>query len=372
MHHGVWESIKESMDEAARPGESVRSPAPTSAAGLTAREAHGNKGPVLQVLVNRARLSSAAEAELRVAVRSFATVADNILQRGTADEAGPATGPLSDCAEERNGCSTAKLTSWLEHFGSFQIDCTPAVSQQCDTAVRVDGLLPPSAAAVPNSCAADVATVDTVDAVVSKSVLHESELPPAKRARAVTSQAPANEAAHSSPSSSISGIGRESDGIDRQDVTPSSDGRRRSRTSIVRIGKGHSRYMGYGWSPSTIATDNSGAANGAAGTTVRTTTSSTSNGDPTPKPPPPSAFKPGQLSSALREALDMTGIEVGTRQDVPPYLERMRKLGWPPGWTSQRYNHTRQVWESVPSIAKTSFPGLNWPDIAEANEKHTA
>eukprot|EP01046_Picozoa_sp_COSAG06_P098798 COSAG06_NODE_44898_length_359_cov_0.992308_1_plen_108_part_01 len=74
------------------------------------------------------------------------------------------------------------------------------------------------------------------------------------------------------------------------------------------------------------------------------------------------AFKPGQLSAALREALGMatpgggSGARKpgGRQQDAAaaavhaPYLKRMREMGWPPGWTAQRYDKTRQVWLTVP------------------------
>ena len=62
-----------------------------------------------------------------------------------------------------------------------------------------------------------------------------------------------------------------------------------------------------------------------------------------------------------------SGTQVSNEtNDAPPYLEKMRKLGWPPGWTSQRYNRARNVWETVPSIPKASFPGVACPVEVEA------
>lgn len=322
--------------------------------------------PVLQVFVDSTRLSAAAEAELRVAVGSFAKRVGRIMHEccvaDSADATEPASVPAVDVDEHQT-----RLAMWLEHYGEFQVDHTPAATQHSDivAAAPADMCTPSTAPPdtgvgtstrpLPNG---ETAVTDTISLSLSSQA---SESPPAKRSRAASllAEIDACLAAHAptvvEPARSIaSTVGIKSmndNGIDGQRSTP---GKRRSRASSARSSAGHSRYMSYGYAPSTASSDNRAAA------TVDSTTEDLTHG-----PPAPMTFKPGQLSSALQEALGMTGGSRGPKE-APPYLERMRKLGWPPGWTSQRYNQSLQAWEAVPSIPKTSFPGLAWQAADEA------
>ena len=268
---------------------------------------------------------------------------------------------------------------WLEHYGEFQVDHTLVATQHSDIATAAPaGMCTPSTAPpgtevgtstrpLPNG---DGAVTDTISSAVSSQA---SESPPAKRARAASllAEIDACLAAHAptvaeSTRSSASTVGlsnKINNGTDCQKSTSTpGNGKRRGRASSARSSAGHSRYMSYGYAPSAASSDQRAA------TKVDSTTEDLTHGTHALMT---LNFKPGQLSSALQEAL---GMAAGSRvpNDAPPYLERMRKLGWPPGWTSQRYNQSLQAWEAVPSIPKTSFPGLAWQAADKANGKADA
>ena len=360
---------------------------------------------MLQVLVDRSRLSAAAEAELRVAVSSFADTVGIILQRCVADcaDADAAASVPSDSSNDRK----SHFSMWLEHFGAFQVDHTSAAPKQIDSVATAQADVAPATAptggvvttttphpteAAVAAAAAVAATTtaaaaadddDTAPSVVSSSQASEaaartslaslddynSESPPAKRARAAAllSDIDAFLAAQAcvpdveTPSSPCFNTSGGANAVkDRQKATPGTS-KRRSKTGSVHNSAGHSRYMGYGYEPSPAASEQSGAATiGSCTTGVSVEVKGTRHCTHEPQ----FVCKPGQLSPALREALGMTGTQ------TPPYLERMRKLGWPPGWTSQRYNQSLRVWEVVPSIATTCFPGLAWSRTLDAEATH--